>query len=160
MIRRVLGVLVALGGLTASDLAWAEGVSTCSVRVGLSESSKPLGALGFTIDYSRVQGTFAGTGSSVVCKSDLAGTGVTVNDQCVGDYAACQWGDGRVLSVALLGSATGMAGPVELLHCDFESATVPTSLDFDVQVVDAGDTDSGPVHPTPLVDILSVDCPQ
>lgn len=133
--------------------------SRCTIKIGLGTSQR-LSAAQFAIDYSQVQGSFAGSGLGTECRSLLAGAMITANDSCDGEYAQCQWGPNRVLHVAILDSGEGFIGPGEIARCTFETAETPAPLDFAItidQVAPASSSQASEVA-VPILDILSVDC--
>jgi hypothetical protein len=134
------------------------GINSCVVTVGLG-NSQPVRTAQFTIDYSRVQGAFARDGGSVLCESQVPGVSVAAHDRCDGDYAECQWGENRRLTVALLGGPNGFAGPVEVARCLFNSAEEPSPLDFDFTSNPPDFIESTAGTDTPLLlDLLDVQC--
>lgn len=107
--------------------------------VGLSE---PMGALQFTVDYSRVQGTFVNQVSSPSCRTVVAGGHVFTGLTCKGEYGACQWGDERMLKIATMFDAE-LKGPADVVECEFLTDGEPQLDGFTVVLDGAGAPETG-----------------
>ncbi len=128
---------------------------TVSFGIGLSET---LASIQFSVDYSLVQGSFAGAGPQVACRSPIDGAWVFANDSCDGDYAMCQSGDDRTL-VASVTHPHGFSGPTTLLRCTFESVADPAPEDFRLTLDGASAPTLDDVGKfKPAVEVTSVAC--
>ena len=154
----VMAALLASSVLVACGASVAEANARCTLTFALSESP-PLSAVQFTVDYSRVQGSFVGSGAEVECASLVTNAATSVVDLCDGDYAQCEWGEGRLLKAAVIANA-GFKGPARLMRCTFEAAEAPEVLDFTVQVDGASLARSSRSYgeSESLLDIVSIEC--
>ncbi len=134
MSAAVLSIGVFVYQSSAEQLALS-GITDCTVTFSLSSGEK-LSVVQFLADYSDVQGTFVGSGSSVECNSLVESATIAAEDLCYGPYEECQWGAGRVLSVVLM-HPQGLPTNGAVAACRFQSVEGVSRTAIAAEVVDA-----------------------
>jgi len=102
------------------------------VRFDLAQTSSPLGALQFDVNYSGGSGGWLGAGGGADCTWLVSVAIKACNDKRGGD-----------LTCALV-DTTGITGPVALMECTFKSRNSVAAGDFSVRVTDASTPDLQP----------------
>jgi hypothetical protein len=102
------------------------------VRFDLAQTSGPLGALQFDVNYSGGSGGWLGAGGGADCTWLVSVAIKACNDKRGGD-----------LTCALV-DTTGITGPLALMECTFKSRNSVAAGDFSVRVTDASTPDLQP----------------
>jgi hypothetical protein len=102
------------------------------VRFELAQTSGPLGALQFDVNYSGGSGGWLGAGGGAACTWLVSAAIHACNDKRGGD-----------LTCALV-DTNGIAGPLALMECTFKSRNSVAAGDFSVRVTDASTPDLEP----------------
>jgi len=124
-------LLVVLGVAACGPSGSAGTPAVYAIRFAISETPDPLEVLDFSVAYSG--GDFVGTDSSVSCSL------LQDDDDEVAEFED----SGSSLSVEITAEDNPLEQGVDIIECDFEASTQPTSANFTItiQTADPGDED-------------------
>ena len=140
--------------------AHGSAATECDVAFRLVESAQPIGMLSLSVDYSRAQGSFKGTGSKVACAVTDSDTSLLVQDVCGPTDAVCFSGEDRLMTLNLF-STVDVSSPADIARCKFIAAggVIPTDSQFKVVTLSAtAPLGTDELTPIPEVRVESIDC--
>lgn len=118
-------------------------VPAYDITVSTTGTAGMLGALQFTITYLGSTGGWIGSGGDAECDA-LVDALRAINDE-----------GSRGIRIGLV-SVQGMPTPGAMVRCGFRTRDYVSTTSFDVQVVDASDTETTPIQPLPVMRVSSV----
>jgi hypothetical protein len=105
-----------------------------------------LSGVSFEVDYSSAQGDFAGRGEGVSCRLAAAVSGLGAFN----DAEAA-----RTLTIGVVSGDT-IAGPIDLVECDYGADVAPVTGDFVPTVLEASAPDYSAT--TATVEVSNITC--
>jgi|GEM_PF-4698276 len=118
----------------------------CSIGTGnivfWIEETRPIGAFGVDIDYSKTGGSFVGEGEAVACSAMISGP-----NACWAFYNVTDQGSLRIGAI----TTTGFMGLTDLFRCQFEMPEQRAGVHFAIRIVSAVTPDGEQLDPLPLL---------